>query len=444
VAAVEDTLTEIATTQELAGADAPQVMRRHQDACDRRDAAIAKLREAEKIVRGATATEATARNEAETATHKVAEAVPTAAARLRDLRAMLDMPGVASAVLGADPAADPELMDQVRAALAVNRGPGSTHHLRRLDNDIRSELANMWQLDPGEEHPELLLYVLKHRDQTYSPTDAAAHAARLAESAHRALLASEAKALDEYVIGRLPTAIGTAWTKLRDWRRQVNAVMSTVAASSGVSVRVKIELRDDLSAHEHAVYELSCKVADADRTIQQRHDVGQALQALISSAGTDNLTEAVTAAVDIRDWVSITYYLTRPGKGTEERWTPRSGLSTGERRLVALAPMLAAIAAGYDAFGGSALRLAALDEIPTEVDRTGLDGLARYLAHLDLDIICTSHQWDGSPGAWDGIDAHDLEEGPDGSVVAFPMLIRGVEPLPGDPDFDFDDNGEAT
>jgi len=77
------------------------------------------------------------------------------------------------------------------------------------------------------------------------------------------------------------------------------------------------------------------------------------------------------------------------------------------------------------------LRLVALDEVPVEVDERGREGLARYIAELDLDLICTSYLWDGCPGAWDGIDAHDLEAGPDGTVVAFPMLVRRRERDPG-------------
>lgn len=80
----------------------------------------------------------------------------------------------------------------------------------------------------------------------------------------------------------------------------------------------------------------------------------------------------------------------------------------------------------------TALRLAALDEVPAEVDEQGREGLARYLATLDLDLICTSYLWDGAPGAWDGIDAWDLEAAPDTTVVGFPMLVRGIVPLPGD------------
>jgi hypothetical protein len=39
---------------------------------------------------------------------------------------------------------------------------------------------------------------------------------------------------------------------------------------------------------------------------------------------------------------------------------------------------------------------------------------------------------DGAPGAWDGIDAWDLEAALDTTVVGFSMLVRGLVPLPGD------------
>jgi hypothetical protein len=68
--------------------------------------------------------------------------------------------------------------------------------------------------------------------------------------------------------------------------------------------------------------------------------------------------------------------------------------------------------------------------VPAEVDERGREGLARYIAELDLDMLCTSYLWDGCPGAWDGIDAYDLEAAPDGTVVAFPMLVRGLLSIP--------------
>ena len=135
--------------------------------------------------------------------------------------------------------------------------------------------------------------------------------------------------------------------------------------------------------------------------------MGRALQSLIAGAGGDEIVARVTDAVDIKAWVHVDYLVTRPGE-EPRRWSPRTGLSNGERHLVVLSPMLAAVAAAYDRLGESALRLAALDEVPIAVDGTGLEGLARYIAQLDLDLIATSHEWDGEPGAWDRVDAHDL------------------------------------
>jgi hypothetical protein len=218
---------------------------------------------------------------------------------------------------------------------------------------------------------------------------------------------------------------------MHDWKNQVNRKMRAAAASSQLSVQVRITLAGGLPEHTRTVYELACNVFEADRSAEQDAAVGKALQALISAADGDTMADKVAAAVNIRDWVDITYEIHRPD-GTTANWTPRTGLSGGERRLVVLAPMLAAIAAGYDRLGDTVLRLAALDEVPAEVDEQGREGLARYIASLDLDLICTSYLWDGAPGAWDGIDAWDLEAAADTTVVGFPMLVRGLIPLPGD------------
>ncbi len=234
------------------------------------------------------------------------------------------------------------------------------------------------------------------------------------------------------MIGRLPAAISTAWTRLRDWVREVNSKMRNATASSGVGVQVEVRIRDDLPPAVRTTYDLACHRADVDRTGAEREELGRSLQALIGAADGENMTDRIAAAVDIREWVDVHYRVTRPD-GSAGRWTPRTGLSSGERRLVVLAPMLAAMAAAYDKYGPAGCRLAALDEIPSEVDERGREGLARYIAELDLDLVCTSYLWDGAPGAWDGVDAHDLEAAPDGTVVAFPMLVRGHDPLPGDP-----------
>jgi hypothetical protein len=279
------------------------------------------------------------------------------------------------------------------------------------------------------------MYVLTHADETYDPPRAAKRAAVLAEKAEAALADAEAQALQDFVIGRLPSAIGTAWTQMHDWKNEVNAKMRSAQASSGVGVQVRITLREGLDAAASTAYRLSCEVGNAVRTDGEKKQVGDSIAALIAAADGDTMTDRLASAVDIRSWVDLKYVVERPtedGTRTSKVWGSRTGLSGGERRLVVLAPMLAAIAASYDRLGTGGLRLVPLDEVPAEVDERGREGLARYMAELDLDLVCTSYLWDGAPGAWDGIDAHDLEAGGDGTVVAFPTLVRGLEQIPGD------------
>jgi hypothetical protein len=358
------------------------------------------------------------------------------------LTALLAWPPLAQA-LGADPhltAQDTDNADLLAAVeeLLARRPAASKKTLGERYDTVRAELAQTWTIardDPPAGIEQLDTFVLTHAETHYDPLNASARAKTLADRAKAALDAAEAAALRDFVIGRLPAAIGTAWAALTAWKKTVNRKMRAAQASSGVGVQVQIELRSDLDAATRTVYELSCKVGDALRNDAQKEEVGQALQSLLAASDGSTMKERLATAVDIRNWVEVRYLVERPGpdgRPVTGQWGSRTGLSGGERRLVVLAPMLAAIAASYDRFTSTGLRLVPLDEVPAEVDERGREGLARYLAELDLDILCTSYLWDGAPGAWDGIDAHDLEAGADGTVVAFPMLIRTGQALPGD------------
>lgn len=367
----------------------------------------------------------------------VAKAQPGRIATTHRLRRLLAVPAVTEVLLIgiALDNDDDDVLEQLEAVL-TGRRTTPRHLVGQRYDSARAALARTWTLargDAGEGLTELDMYVLTHAEHEYTPSGAALKAEQLAVRAQEQLAAAEQSALTDFVIGQLPSAIGTAWVDLRDWRHDVNRKMRAAAASSGVGVQVETPLRDDLDDATRTVYRLCCQTSDAERTAQDKVEVGKALQALLAAAEGETMLDRLSAAVDLTAWVDVHYLVTRPGK-TATRWNQRTGLSGGERRLVVLAPMLAAIAANYDRLGPTGLRLAALDEVPAEVDERGREGLARYIAELDLDLLCTSYLWDGAPGAWDGIDAHDLEAGPDGTVVAFPMLVRGLLPLPGDTD----------
>jgi hypothetical protein len=142
---------------------------------------------------------------------------------------------------------------------------------------------------------------------------------------------AEESALRNFVIGRLPLAIGTAWVSIEDWTRDVNRKMQKAAASSGVGVRISRTLRRDLSAAELTVYRLACK--ETTLTAAQQAEVGQALQALIAGADGTTMSERLANAIDVRRWLDISYEIIRPD-GQVSRWTSKTGLSGGERRLV--------------------------------------------------------------------------------------------------------------
>jgi hypothetical protein len=367
----------------------------------------------------------------ENAISRYEEEKPTELRAVRALREVVGMSGVAEVLLGEEPASeDKDFLDQVEAKLEGKKTVSNKTIRLSVDN-LKARLAGRWGIDPGESHPELLTHVLTHRDMSYTPAAAASHAESLRVRAQEALDAQEQKALTDFVLGRLPTAISVAWHQLHDWTREVNRKMRETTASSGVGVQVKTPLRDDMEGPSRDVYELCCRTSDVERTSEQQNRLADALKALIYSSPGETMLERVTSAVNISEWVDVIYEVTRSG-GKVQRWNSKTGLSSGEKRLVVLAPMLAAIAASYDRLGDEVFRMVALDEVPAEVDENGKEGLARYIAQLDLDLICTSPLWDGCPGAWDGIDAHDLEKGPDGTVVGFPMLVRGLLPLPGD------------
>jgi hypothetical protein len=420
----------VRTITASAGGAIQDVLKALTDAGGRADSLGTRLARARDELQEAGKAQSRAATRLETAEVERSDALPRSAAARRELDGVLAIDGVAEAIglRMATAAAEPA---EVIAALDGRERVPRRRVLERYDA-ARAPLAGVWTIDPGDAHGELDTYVLTHQDETYTPPQAADRAHALAERAERALAAAEEAALRDFVVGRLPNAIGTAWTHLRDWTGEVNAKMRSVAASSGVSVQVRTRVSAGLSPAAMVVHELSCLRGEADRTTAEQAQLREALEALIAASGGETTAERIADAVDIRQWIDLDYMVSRRD-GPPQRWGTRTGLSSGERRLVILAPMLAAVAATHDRLAADGLRLVGLDEIPAEVDERGRAGLARYVAELDLDLICTSHLWDGSPGAWDGIDAFELEAGDDGTVVGFPMLIRGLQPLPGDP-----------
>ncbi len=411
------------------GQEAAELTNRLTQARSRAEAAVRALEEARANTGVAQLAEARAEAEARHAADRVTEKEPAATQALGNLMALVTVRDVQESLLEGETPEPEVLVDQVRRRLEGLPTAGR-RKLTETYEEVRARLSGLWAIDRADPHPELDAYRCTYDGAVLTPREAAELSGSLAERARTQLEEAEESALRDFIIGRLPTAIGVAWTELRDWVTAVNTKMLNASASSGVSVEVRAPVRDDLSPTQRTVYRLACKKSASTRTNEEDAQLAEALKSLLATADAETVTDRVRQAVDIRGWVRVEYLIRRPGQ-EPTRWTTRTGLSGGERRLVILAPMLASIAALHDSFPSTALRLAALDEVPAEVDERGREGLARYLAELDLDVICTSYLWDGAPGAWDGVEAYDLEASDD-VVVGLPMLVRGLEDLPGD------------
>ncbi|MFE7777680.1 SbcC/MukB-like Walker B domain-containing protein [Streptomyces sp. NPDC057445] len=358
---------------------------------------------------------------------------PAAEAAMTRLRTLIAAPGIRSDTT------DGDNNDHILTIAADYTESGPTTTLQEVHaraDTLRAHLASEpihgWQLSihTGDQHDQHDLHYQLLRDATaYAPPEAAQHAAALRDRAEQELADADATALDKFVVGRIPAALGAAWARLMDWCRLVNQRMALATASSGVGVRVDIALERSLSPGLRTIHRLACHTSDADRTPDDQERICAELLAQLrtSTDGTapdaaENRAARLRSIVDISNWVTIRYEITRPGEDPTT-WGSGTHLSGGERRLVVLAPMLAALAAAHDSLATTAPRITALDEIPAEVDLTGRDALARYLSHLDLDLICTSHAWDGSPDAWDGVDAYNLHKTSNGTVIARPMHL---------------------
>ena len=384
VLAAEEAATTLRVLEETVGEAIAEILERHAKASER----LAKCNGEREPARKRQSDAVVAHERAQVTLEKEQEDIKRlerdAQTRLTDLRALLTVPGVASAVLDGPPIpADEHLVAQLELSLRDRKTVAKKTVRERADN-ARAQLAGLWSFDPGEDHGELLTWIVTQGDATYTPVEGAQRAEALRQRAEAALAVAEERSLRDFVIGRLPAAIGTAWVLLQDWVNEVNRKMRSAAASSGVGVQVRAPLRGDLPPASQTVYELCCKTSGAERSAEQQLRLEAALKSLLAAAPGETTEEKVAAAVDIRDWVEVHYEVTRP-EGRSQRWNSKTGLSGGERRLVVLAPMLAALAASYDRFGDRVFRLAVLDEVPAEVDERGREGLARYLAELDLD-----------------------------------------------------------
>jgi hypothetical protein len=286
--------------------------------------------------------EAAAAVEARHAADRVTEKEPAARQALNGLAVLAAVPDIRESLLGGEaPESSDALVEQLKRHLA-GQPTASRRRLTEAYEEARAHLFGLWAIDRADLHPELDTYRCSYDGSALTPAAAAELARSIEERARNQLHEAEESALRDFIVGRLPAAIGVAWTELRDWVDAVNHKMEHASASSGVGVRVKVPTRDDLSPNQRTVYQLACRKSASARTSDEDARLADALKSLLATADAETVHERVQQAVDIRQWVRVEYWIHRPEQ-EPSRWTGRTGLSGGERRLVILAPMLASI-----------------------------------------------------------------------------------------------------
>ncbi|WP_405559497.1 SbcC/MukB-like Walker B domain-containing protein [Streptomyces sp. NBC_01180] len=419
--------------RQRSGMDEIALAKAAEDASAAHQAAKEQLEDARSRMEDVSGTAAAAVRAAQEADRRLEQAEPAAGESLERVRGLLAFDPVHE-LLGR-PAQDPG-DDEAGTWLAGLRErlaavPAARVPLEECALAVRLHLAGEdddWQLTHSQALNGLPVHqVMLTGSTAMSPPAAAREATARLHAAETAYNAAEDQALQTFVLGRIPTAISNAWVDLHDWVDGINGQMKLARASSGLLVQLRVRLAPDLTPARARIHHLTCEIGDAKRTPEQQHSVGQELLAVMrhgEEGGSTDRATRLAEAIDIRNWVTVEYVVVRGDSGTRETWgKEKTTVSGGESRLIVLAPMLAALAAEYRDLPSHSLRLCALDEVPGEIDEAGRDGIAAYTASLDLDLMCTSHHWDGSPGAWDGIDIHDLAKSSTGVIIAEPLHL---------------------
>ncbi|MFJ4585145.1 SbcC/MukB-like Walker B domain-containing protein [Streptomyces echinatus] len=435
---LSDALAALQACQQRSGMDERALVQEVAAARQAHREVLERLTQARADLSEANAAAAAAAQTRKDAARRLQESRPRAEACLNEVRRCLTLDGLAQALTWtqADTAPGCEdagpWLEQLRERLATVPRPsaGLDACADALRHHLAAAAGEDWSMGHGPAPEKMPTHQMSLAGRRMSPHEAAQVAAERQAEALTAYSAADEHALENFVLGRIPAAISTAWVELQDWVGRINDQMKLTAASSGVGVQIEIALRRDLTPSIATIHHLTCEIGEADRTPEHQRRIGQELLAVMrlgeqDHAGpTSQRADRLSEAIDIRTWVTVKYMITRPGATRRERWGARGvTVSKGESRLIVLAPLLAALAAEYRDLPPHAARLCALDEVPGDVDDQGRDGIAAYIASLDLDLMSTSHNWDGSPGAWDGIDIFELEKGPDDTVIAFPVRV---------------------
>jgi uncharacterized protein (TIGR02680 family) len=239
------------------------------------------------------------------------------------------------------------------------------------------------------------------------------------DARRRELDEEDAKLYSDWLLSNLTSGLRKQIQESERLVSRLNAHLATCSSSSGVQVELRWRMRQDdqSSLIRKGVRLMSQDVRNL--TAEKRATLIDFLRTRVDAArvptalGDDELSgaERLKRALDYRDWFEFELMENGNRVGNRARvmssQSHQSG-SGGERSITLHMPLLAAVAAVYEAAGPQAPRLIALDEAFAGIDHVGQLKLLGLLQTLDLDLLLNSHDLWGCPSELRGLSIYHL------------------------------------
>ncbi|GIE51548.1 hypothetical protein Ani05nite_50820 [Amorphoplanes nipponensis] len=197
----------------------------------------------------------------------------------------------------------------------------------------------------------------------------------------------------EQLRGQILTRIQLADDIVKGISKTLKGVRTGV---ENVGVRIAWDRRTDDPEAVEALYHIEKPNADGNYDDMYNFFTTR----LRTESGNETTAERIARVFDYRNWFAWKIEVTHkafsddahPGEVFKEitsRRNPLDTLSTGEKRLASMLPLLAAIRSFYATPGHNGPRLAYIDELDAALDKTNLRMLLHLLRDWDFDVIST-------------------------------------------------------
>jgi uncharacterized protein (TIGR02680 family) len=266
----------------------------------------------------------------------------------------------------------------------------------------------------GEGEFELLVSVIA--GERIGPRALADRLAFEHDRARTELTDAEQELFGEILTGQIRASLARRIREAKELVEGMNTRLERVRTSSGMRVRLRWAVREELDVHAKAARELLLKAPDkldAEEQRLLRAFLSERVDALRESEDPRPWSEQLKDVFDYTAWHEFHVQFDK-GEGWK-RLTRRlhSNLSGGEKAVSLHLPLFAALASHYETSPTSP-RLLLLDEVLVGVDRANRGQVFELVSALDLDAVLTSeHEW-GDYAELDGIAIHQVIASPPG------------------------------